>query len=98
MIFANGYANIRHLFEYIVFRYMIFINFLPNLLQLYNKNGIQTLKMIFIKCFDKRNKIVSPKSGVIYSKQFLQRNQLFFGFKFFSNGLKIHFNYHLYLS
>jgi hypothetical protein len=52
MIFANGYANVRHIFEYIVFRYMIFINFSPNLLQLYTKTGIQTLKMVFIKCFD----------------------------------------------
>jgi hypothetical protein len=49
MIFANGYANIRHLFEYIVFRYMIFIIFSSNLLQLYNKTGTQTPKMIFRK-------------------------------------------------
>ncbi len=46
MIFANGYANIRHIFQHIVFRYMIFINFSSNLLQLYYKLGTQTLKWI----------------------------------------------------
>jgi hypothetical protein len=52
MIFANGYANVRHIFEYIVFRYMIFINFSSNLLTLYYKTGTQTPKMLFVKYFD----------------------------------------------
>ena len=55
MTFANGYANIRQVFEYIVFRYMIFINFSSNLLQLYNKIGIWHSKIIPTSYFDVKN-------------------------------------------
>ena len=37
MTFANGYANIRQVFEYIVFRYMIFINFSSNKFKNFNE-------------------------------------------------------------